>query len=343
MRAADIADDDFVTRSPSMRRRDRFAFAPSLAWKWGLAEIISVMSNQSEPADPGASSPAVSLQSLLAILDLDAVESDFFRGLSPRDRWQRVYGGQVLGQALVAAYRTVEARICHSLHAYFLRAGDPKKPILYEVDRSRDGRSFSARRVVAIQHGAPIFTMSASFEAADTGLEHQSDMPKVPPPEALKSEQEWRNEIVAQLPEHVRGWFMRTRPIEFRPVLPVNRFAPETREARQILWFRAVSALPHSEPLHQCVLAYASDMTLLDTSLLPHGYNLFTPELQLASLDHAIWFHRPFRADEWLLYVQDSPSAASSRGFNRGEIYRRDGALVASVAQEGLIRLRRKS
>jgi acyl-CoA thioesterase II len=298
------------------------------------------MTQRTENLPPSENGAAAPLQSLLSILDLDPVEDNFFRGVSPGDRWQRVYGGQVLGQALVAAYRTVQSRICHSLHAYFLRPGDPKKPILYEVDRSRDGRSFSARRVVAIQHGQPIFTMSASFEAPGDGMEHQAAMPHVPAPEELKSEQEWRNEIVSELPDHVRGWFMRTRPIEIRPVFPVNRFTGEKREARQIVWFRASGALPDSHALHQCVLAYASDMTLLDTSLLPHGYNLFAPELQLASLDHAIWFHRPFRADEWLLYVQESPSAAGSRGFNRGEIFRRDGVLAASVAQEGLIRLR---
>ncbi len=287
------------------------------------------------PADDKAA-----LQSLLSLLDLERLESNFYRGLSPRDRWQRIYGGQVLGQALVAAYRTVETRICHSLHAYFLRAGDPRVPILYEVDRSRDGGSFSARRVVAIQHGVQIFTMSASFESPAEGLEHQSQMPSVPPPEELRSEQQWRQEILPQVPEHVRGWFMRARPIEVRPVIPANRFTQERREARQIVWFRAVGTLPDLPAMHQCVLAYASDMTLLDTSLLPHGYNLFTPELQLASLDHAIWFHRPFRADEWLLYVQESPSAAGTRSFNRGEIFRRDGALAASVAQEGLIRRR---
>ena len=298
------------------------------------------MSNGDDPAAGTAGSDSATLESLLVLLDLERLESNFFRGLSPRDRWQRVYGGQVLGQALVAAYRTVEARICHSLHAYFLRAGDPKVPILYEVDRSRDGGSFSARRVAAIQHGAPIFTMSASFELEEQGLEHQTTMPDVPSPDDLRPEQEWRREIVDQLPEHIRGWFMRARPIEVRPVIPANRFTNERREARQILWFRAVGPLLDSQPMHQCVLAYASDMTLLDTSLLPHGYNLFTPELQLASLDHAIWFHRPFRADDWLLYVQESPSAAGTRSFNRGEIFRRDGTLVASVAQEGLIRRR---
>ena len=280
------------------------------------------------------------LAALLGLLDLEPIETDIFRGTSPKDRWQRVFGGQVLGQALVAATRTVENRICHSLHAYFLRAGDPKLPILYNVDRSRDGLSFSARRVSAIQHGAPIFTMAASFEVAEQGLEHQLSMPDVPAPETLKSEHQWRLEIVSDLPEHVRGWFMRPRPIEIRPVEPPNRFAKAKHAPRQIVWFRAVGALPDSPALHQCVLAYASDMTLLDTSLLPHGFNLFTKDLQLASLDHAMWFHRPFRADEWLLYVQESPSASASRSFNRGEIYRRDGALVASVAQESLIRVR---
>jgi len=292
-------------------------------------------------ASPGEEGATESLSSLLALLDLETIDTNVFRGVSPKDRWQRVFGGQVLGQALVAASRTVEGRECHSLHAYFLRAGDPKIPILYEVDRSRDGLSFSARRVVAVQHGEPIFTMSASFEVAEAGLEHQIAMPNVPPPESLKSEREWRMEILADLPEHARGWFLRERPIEIRPVEPPNRFARGKHPPRQIVWFRACGPLPAMPALHQCVLAYASDMTLLDTSLLPHGYNLFTSALQLASLDHAMWFHRAFRADEWLLYVEESPSASGSRSFNRGEIFRRDGALVASVAQEGLIRLRR--
>jgi acyl-CoA thioesterase-2 len=280
------------------------------------------------------------LVSLLDLLDLETIETNIFRGVSPKDRWQRVFGGQVLGQALVAAGRTVEDRSCHSFHAYFLRAGDPKTPIVYEVDRSRDGHSFSARRVVAVQNGVPIFTMAASFERPEQGLEHQTAMPDVPQPESLKTEQEWRNEIVPQLPEHVRGWFLRVRPIEIRPVEPTNRFASGKHAPRQVVWFRAAGPMPAAPALHQCVLAYASDMTLLDTSLLPHGYNLFSGQLQLASLDHAMWFHRPFRADEWLLYVQESPSASGSRSFNRGEIFRRDGALVASVAQEGLVRIR---
>jgi len=295
----------------------------------------------SESAVPREDGAREALASLLSLLDLEAIETDIFRGLSPKDRWQRVFGGQVLGQALVAAGRTVEGRICHSLHAYFLRPGDPKTPILYEVDRSRDGHSFSARRVVAIQHGQPIFTMSASFERIEPGLEHQTQMPDVPLPESLKTEQEWRSEIAVDLPESARNWFLRARPIEFRPVEPPNRFAKGIYPPRQIVWFRAIGGLPDAPALQQCVLAYASDMTLLDTSLLPHGYTLFGGELQLASLDHAMWFHRPFRADDWLLYVQDSPSASGSRSFNRGEIFRRDGVLVASVAQEGLVRLRK--
>ena len=280
------------------------------------------------------------LAALLELLDLETIDINIFRGVSPKDRWQRVFGGQVLGQALVAAGRTVEGRICHSLHAYFLRAGDPKTPILYEVDRSRDGHSFSARRVVAVQNGLPIFTMSASFDRPEPGIEHQTAMPDVPAPESLRTEQQLRNEIVAALPEQVRAWFLRVRPIEIRPVEPPNRFAKGNHPPKQIIWFRAAAPMPDAPALHQCVLAYASDMTLLDTSLLPHGYNLFSGELQLASLDHAMWFHRPFRADEWLLYVEESPSASGSRSFNRGEVFRRDGTLVASVAQEGLVRVR---
>jgi acyl-CoA thioesterase-2 len=283
-----------------------------------------------------------SLSTLVDLLDLEAIEVNVFRGRSPKDRWQRVFGGQVLGQALVAAQRTVEGRVCHSLHGYFLRAGDPRTPILYEVDRSRDGTSFSARRVVAVQHGEAIFTLSASFQVEESGLEHQFPMPSVPAPEDLKSEHEWRLEVLSDMPEHVRNWFARPRPIEIRPVEPANRFAKGNRPPHQTVWFRAVGQLPESAALHQCVLAYASDMTLLDTSLLPHGYNLFSANLQLASLDHAMWFHRPFRADEWLLYVEDSPNAAGARSFNRGMVFRRDGALAASVTQESLIRLRKK-
>ncbi|MGQ0741228.1 MAG: acyl-CoA thioesterase II [Alphaproteobacteria bacterium] len=278
---------------------------------------------------------------LLDVLDLEQIEVNIFRGISPRDRWQRVFGGQVLGQALVAASRTVGERTCHSLHAYFLRPGDPKLPILYEVDRARDGGSFTARRVVAIQSGQQIFNMAASFQVSETGLEHQSRMPDAPDPESLPSEKQRRLELASTVPDEARAWFLRERPIEIRAVDPADRFKAGKHPPHQVVWMRATGAMPDNPRLHQCVLAYASDMTLLDTCLLPHGFSVMSGNMQLASLDHAMWFHRPFRADEWLLYVQDSPSASGGRGFNRGDIYRRDGTLVASVAQEGLIRKRR--
>ena len=283
------------------------------------------------------------VKELLALLDLEKIEENIFRGVSPKDRSQRVFGGQVLGQALVAAGRTVEGRVAHSLHAYFLVAGDPKVPILYEVDRSRDGSSFSSRRVVAIQHGRQIFHMSVSLQVPEEGLEHQIDMPKVSPPEELPSEDEFRAKIVNKIPEQYREHFIRRRPIELRPVDRTDIFAPQKRSPHQSVWVRATGTLPTDIALQQCVLAYASDMTLLDTSLLPHGVGWFDTRMQMASIDHAMWFHRPFRADEWLLYVQDSPSASGARGFNRGLIFSRDGRLVASVAQEGLMRLHTKS
>jgi len=280
------------------------------------------------------------VEALIALLDLEPIEQNIFRGLSPQDRSQRVFGGQVLGQALVAATRTVEARICHSLHAYFLIPGDPKVPILYEVDRSRDGKSFSSRRVVAIQHGRPIFHMSVSFQVEEEGLEHQIDPPPVPRPETLESEDELRRRTIDRVPEPFRDHFLRPRPIELRPVDPSEWTHPEKRPPYQSIWMRATAPLPDDRALQQCVLAYASDMTLLDTALLPHNIDWFSGRVQMASIDHAMWFHRPFRADEWLLYTQDAPSASGARGFNRGMIYSADGRLVASVAQEGLMRLR---
>jgi acyl-CoA thioesterase II len=280
------------------------------------------------------------VEQLIALLDLEAIEVNVFRGTSPKDRSQRVFGGQVLGQALVAASRTVDARTCHSLHAYFLIPGDPKVPILYEVDRSRDGSSFSSRRVVAVQHGRQIFHMSVSFQASEPGLEHQIDAPDVPAPESLPSEEDFRRKYADRVPPEYREHFLRKRPIELRAIDRGDIFRGEKRPPHQAVWVRATGALPPDVALQQCVLAYASDMTLLDTSLLPHGISWFDRRIQLASLDHAMWFHHPFRADEWLLYVQDSPSASGARGFSRGLIYSRDGKLVASVAQEGLMRLR---
>lgn len=285
-------------------------------------------------------STASPVAELIALLDLEQIEVNIFRGGSPQDRSQRVFGGQVLGQALVAATRTVEDRLCHSMHAYFLLAGDPKVPILYEVDRSRDGKSFSSRRVVAIQHGRPIFHMSVSFQVKEHGLEHQIDAPVVPEPEDLPSEDDFRRQMADQVPAQYREHFLRKRPIELRPIDRADIFRPEKRPPHQTVWVRATGPLPDQIALHQCVLAYASDMTLLDTGLMPHGIGWFSDEIQMASLDHAMWFHRRFRADEWLLYVQDSPSASGARGFNRGLIYTREGRLIASVAQEGLMRLR---
>ena len=280
------------------------------------------------------------VEQLVALLDLEPIEENIFRGSSPKDRFQRVFGGQVLGQALVAATRTVEARICHSLHAYFLLPGDPRVPILYEVDRSRDGSSFSSRRVVAIQHGRQIFHMSASFQISETGPEHQIDPPPVPGPDALPEEEEYRRKLAPGIPEKYRQHFLRKRPIEVRPIDGEHFVSGERLPPFHAVWIRASGPLPDDTALQQCILAYASDMTLLETSLLPHGIRWFDEKVQLASIDHAMWFHRPFRADEWLLYVQDSPSASGARGFNRGLIYTRGGTLVASVAQEGLVRVR---
>jgi acyl-CoA thioesterase-2 len=280
------------------------------------------------------------LEQLLSILDLEPLEVNLFRGLSPQVGWQRVFGGQVIGQALVAACRTVDGRMAHSLHAYFLRAGDPTVPIIYEVDRIRDGTSFSTRRVVAVQHGQAIFSMAASFHKDEPGLHHQMKMPDVPPPEALPSEAELKEKLIDRLPEPVKAYWQRERPIEIRPVDLSRYLSPENRAPTQQVWIKATGELSDDPALHQCVLAYASDFTLLDTALIAHGRFVFDPRLMLASLDHAIWFHRSFRADDWLLYAQDSPSSGAGRAFCRGTLFTREGELVASTAQEGLIRER---
>jgi acyl-CoA thioesterase II len=277
------------------------------------------------------------IQDLLAVLDLETLEVNLFRGRSPQTGWQRVFGGQVIGQALVAACRTVDGRSPHSMHAYFLLAGDPKVPIIYEVDRIRDGKSFATRRVVAIQHGHAIFSMGVSFHKEETGFSHQFAMPDVPDPDTLPTEEELRERV----PESMRRMWMMDRPVELRPV-NLDRYAL-TGKADQIqkIWFRTKGSLPDDKRLHQCALAYASDFTLLHAALVQHGRPPFDPSLMMASLDHAVWFHRDFRADEWLLYVQDSPSAEGARALCRGTIYDRGGVLVASVAQEGLIRIRK--
>lgn len=284
------------------------------------------------------------LENLLETLDLEKLEENLFRGNSPQVGWQRVFGGQVIGQALVAANRTVgEGRTAHSLHGYFIRPGDPSVPIIYDVDRYRDGKSFTTRRVVAIQHGKPIFSMAASYHLMEEGFDHQFDVPKVPMPEDLPSEKELLVQFEKFMPDNMKHYFSRQRPIELRPTDPERYLNPKKDPTSiQNVWIKATQSLPDDPALHQCVLAYASDMTLLDTSLVPHGRNLFDPELMMASLDHALWFHRPFKADEWLLYAQDSPSSSGALGFNRGSIFTREGALVASVTQEGLIRKKRE-
>jgi len=280
------------------------------------------------------------VQDLLAILDLEVLEQNLFRGRSPQVGWQRVFGGQVIGQALVAASRTVEGRSPHSLHGYFLLPGDPKVPIIYDVERIRDGRSFTTRRVKAIQHGQPIFTLSASFHIDEPGLSHQMAMPDVPKPDQLPSESDIRERVMPLMPDPVRAYFERERPIELRPVEFKRYMTRDGLDPYFNVWIRATGTLPEDPAIHQAVLAYASDMTLLDSTLVAHGRTVFEREIQAASLDHALWFHRPFRADEWLLYAQDSPFAGGARGFARGSIFTSDGVLVASVAQEGLIRHR---
>ncbi len=278
---------------------------------------------------------------LLQILDLERIEENIFRGLSPQVGWQRVFGGLVIAQALVASARTVDGRAPHSLHGYFLLPGDPSVPIIYEVDRIRDGKSFTTRRCKAIQHGQAIFSLSASFHIDEPGFEHAVPMPRVPPPDELPSEAEIVRRFGAVMPEAIRRYFTRERPIEMRPV-DLSRYVKHAAGAlQQNIWLRAGSQLPDDPAVHRAMLAYISDMTLVDAVLGAHGRSVFDPGLQVASLDHALWFHRPFRADEWLLYAQDSPSSGSARGFARGLLFSHDGRLIASVVQEGLIRPRR--
>ena len=287
---------------------------------------------------------SAAVEELLAILDLEPLEENLFRGRSPQVAWQRVFGGQVVGQALVAACRTVDVgqRPPHSLHAYFLLPGDPKIPIVYSVDRIRDGKSFATRRVTAIQHGQAIFAMAVSFHRGETGMAHQARMPDVPRPEDLPNEAEVRQRVLPLMPEPVRRYYERERPIELRPVEYARYLGKVIEDGRFHVWIRATGRLPDEPAIHQCVLAYASDMTLLDSALIPHGRTVFEKTIMAASLDHALWLHRPFRADDWLLYAQDSPNLAGSRGFARGLIFARDGSLVASVVQEGLVRERRE-
>jgi acyl-CoA thioesterase-2 len=277
---------------------------------------------------------------LIELLTLERLEDNLFRGQSRDIGTKYVFGGQVLGQALSAAQATLDAaRNAHSLHAYFLRAGDTDHPIVYQVDRTRDGGSFSVRRVTAIQHGKPIFFLAASFQEEETGGEHQLTMPEVPKPEDIEPSPTVPADVLAKLPIKVQRWLSRMGPFEFRHVYPRDELNPPKRPPFQQVWFRLGERVGDAPELHRALLAYASDFHLLGTATFPHGISYYQPNVQMASLDHALWFHRPFRADEWLLYSIDSPTAQGSRGLARGLIYDRDGKLVASTAQEGLIRV----
>ena len=277
---------------------------------------------------------------LVALFDLAPAGEDRFTGVSPNNGWRRVFGGQVLAQALVAAERTVAGRDPHSLHAYFLLGGDPKEPILFEVERVRDGRSFTTRRVVARQKGATIFVMTASFHAAEAGLDHAAPMPAAPPPNACPDPYAAVDLLDGPARFRMKGMLDTTSPIEYRPT-DIRRYAPDAEpQTRQSFWTRIGGRLPDDPAAHRAALLYLSDMTLLDAALRPHGLTIYDHRLQVASLDHALWFHRPARADAWLLYAQESPNASSATGLVNGLLYAEDGTLVASVAQEGLLRLR---
>ena len=279
------------------------------------------------------------LDDLIKVMTLERLEMNLFRGQSRDIGSPQVFGGQVLGQALVAATATADDRAVHSLHAYFLRRGDFNSPIVYEVDRALDGKHFSSRRVVAIQHGRQIFNMSASFQLPESGLEHQISIPDVPPPESLRDLESYYREMADKLPAAVRRVLEQKRPFEFRPVHPPDFLRSGKSPPHKCIWFRAVDRLADDEALHRCLLAYVSDFHLLDTALKPHGVPMISPHLVIASIDHAMWFHRSVRVDDWLLYAVDSPSTSGARGFTRGSVFARDGRLVASAAQEGLIRV----
>lgn len=277
---------------------------------------------------------------LLELLAPERLEDNLFRGQSRDIGTKYVFGGQVLGQALAAAQATLSSpRLAHSLHAYFLRAGNIDAPIVYQLDRTRDGGSFSVRRVTAIQHGQVIFFMAASFQEEESGAEHQLPMPTVPPPEDIEPASAVPEKVLATLPTKVQRWLSRTGPFEFRHVYPRDELNPPKRPPHQQVWFRLCDKVGDDPQLHQALLAYASDFQLLGTATFPHGISYYQPNVQMASLDHALWFHRPFRVDDWLLYSIDSPSAQASRGLARGQVYDRHGRLVASTAQEGLIRV----
>ncbi len=279
------------------------------------------------------------LKELLNLLQLERLEKGLFRGQSENLGLPQVYGGQVIGQALSAArYTVADDRTVHSFHSYFLYPGDPEKPIIYDVENLRDGQSFSTRRVKAIQNGRPIFYLTASYHGDAPGFEHQNTMPNIPGPENFASESQLADQIAHLLPEHVRKIFCGEKPIEMRPVTIVDQLKPQKAEPKQYLWIRANGAVPNDQLIHQYLLGYASDWGFLVTALHPHQVTLMTPKFQVATIDHSMWYHRPFKMDDWLLYVIESPTASNTRGLVRGEIYNRQGDLVASAVQEGVMR-----
>lgn len=278
------------------------------------------------------------LKDVIELLELERLEDNLFRGQSRDIGAPQVFGGQILGQALSAAHKTVKDRNPHSLHAYFLRPGDFNQPVIYQVERSRDGKSYANRRVVAIQHGQPILNLAASFHAGELGFEHQSSMPEVSGPDGLSRSIDIHRSIIDKVPEKMRRLLSHEPPFEFRPVEPPKWIEPGQRPPRKHIWMKAWSKLPDNSELHQNLLTYVSDYELLGTAVMPHELNFTDKTVQMASLDHALWFHRPFRVDEWLLYALDSPSASGGRGLTRGEFYNQAGQLVASTAQEGVIR-----
>lgn len=301
-------------------------------------ETAAVVAEAAQAAEAGR----LAVAELVALLRLEQFEHNLFRGSNLDVGSKAVFGGQVLGQALMAAGRTVDGHVVHSLHGYFLRAGDKAAPIVYEVDRIRDGASFVTRRVVAIQHGQAIFHMSASFQRPETGpAEHQGQMPGAPPPESLQSAHERERALLHLLPERAHAHRRSVPPVDLRPTETLDLLAPDKRPPYSLHWLRANAPLPDDPLIHQAMLAYASDWSLMGVAMLPHGLTWTQPGVMGVSLDHAMWFHRPFRVDDWLLYQKDSPSFSGARGFCRGSLWSRDGQLVASVAQEGLIRVRR--
>jgi acyl-CoA thioesterase-2 len=280
-------------------------------------------------------------ENLAEILDLEAIEVNLFRGVSPNDGFPRIFGGLVIAQALMAAYKTVPDRVCHSLHAYFIRPGDVNAPVLYEVERARDGGTFTTRRVAAIQHGEQIFNLACSFQTPEEGLEHQAPMPPAVDPETLPTDAEYLRSLGDDVHPRFVKMAEHPRPIDLRWVDPQHPTRPTPKSGTKEVWMRAKASLGDDMRLQQCALAYASDMAFMESALRPHGLIWTTPGLQAASLDHAMWFHHPFNFNDWILFAQDSPSASQGRGLVRGQMFTRDGKLVASVAQECLMRLRK--